>query len=592
MSGRLPSAWVDEVFARADIVQIVSAYLPLKKQGQNHWGLCPFHNEKTPSFSVNAELNLYHCFGCKAGGSVVQFVMEMEKLTYPEALLYLAKQYHIAPPRMLDSPQDDRMQSLRQRIFSANREAARYYHETLWSTKGHASLEYLRSRGMDDVTIRRFGIGASADEWTGLCDHLLAKEFTQDELLSAALIHVKEKSRYDVFRNRLMFPIIGLYGDVLGFGARALGNEQPKYLNTADTPVFNKRQTVYGVNYLRKQRNLKHLVLVEGYMDVITLTQHGVTGAVATLGTSLTVEQARLMKRFAPEVWISYDGDDAGQLAAERALDILEAEQIPARVMHIPGGLDPDDLIRRQGIDAYRALRPMSAVAFRLHRIERNHDLTSEEGRTEFAIAAAKILNTVRAPVELENHLKALSLKTGFSRDVLVSQMNASGVQPRTGFYTPKPQRSRRRAGQERPDEETTAEKTLISLLSTGLLPPNMLTEDDFETDLFRNAFQKLTSGQLPAMVLSDCEDEVQRSQLSEAFSWPSDIDRETAFDAAEECLKTLRARRIDRKIKELKADMTGMSDDERKEALHQVMALSRELSNMESRQANGKEVS
>ncbi len=303
---------MDELYARTDIVSVVSAYLPLKKDGRRYWGLCPFHHEKTASFSVNPDLNLYYCFGCKAGGNVVQFVMEMERVSYMEAVKLLADRIHMTLPEVRDDPDYEKRRSQRERLLGANREAARFYHELLWKPEGRRVLDYLHGRGLDDGIIRRFGLGASADQWDSLTGHLTEKGYTREELNLAGLTVIKGDSAYDMFRSRAMFPIIDQYGNVLGFGGRAMNDAKPKYLNTSDTPVFNKRKGVYAINLIRKQRDLKRLLLVEGYMDVVAISQAGVTGAVATLGTALTNEQARLLKRFAPEVHLAYDRGRSG----------------------------------------------------------------------------------------------------------------------------------------------------------------------------------------------------------------------------------------------------------------------------------------
>ena len=402
MAGRIPSAWMDELYARTDIVSVVSAYLPLKKDGRRYWGLCPFHHEKTASFSVNPELNLYYCFGCKAGGNVVQFVMEMERLSYMDAVKLLADRIHMTLPEVRDDPDYEKRRSQRERLLNANREAARFYHELLWKPEGKRVLDYLHGRGLDDGIIRRFGLGASADQWDSLTNYLTEKGYTPEELNLAGLTVVKSESAYDMFRSRAMFPIIDQYGNVLGFGGRAMTDVKPKYLNTADTPVFNKRKGVYAINLIRKQRDLKRVLLVEGYMDVVAISQAGVVGAVATLGTALTNEQARLLKRFAPEVHLGYDGDEAGQHAIERGLEILEAEDVPAKVLYFPDGLDPDEFIRQRGLDAFQALRPMTPTAFRMQRLRLRCDLETQEGRTEYAKGCAELLRKVRDPVDVE----------------------------------------------------------------------------------------------------------------------------------------------------------------------------------------------
>ena len=423
MPGRFPAAWLDELYARADIVQIVSAYVPLKKNGSRYWGLCPFHHEKTPSFSVNAEQNLYYCFGCKAGGNVVQFVQEMERLTYPEAVEYLAKQMHIPVPVMQEDPDYERRRTQRERLLAANRAAAKWYHAQLWLPENQRLLDYLHNRGLDDGTIRNFGLGAAPDAWDALTTELENQGYTQEELRLAGLTVVKPDSRFDMFRNRAIFPIIDAQGQVLGFGGRAMGDAQPKYLNTSDTPVFNKRKGVYAANLLKKQRNLKRIILVEGYMDVVALVQHGVNGVVATLGTALTNEQARLLKRYAPEIWVSYDGDSAGQHAIVRALEIFEQEDIKARVLFFPDNLDPDEFIRQRGLDAFQRLRPLRAAEYLLQRAKEDLDLSDDEGRMEYARRSAQILRKVKEPIELDHYLKNLTVDTGISREILVQQM-------------------------------------------------------------------------------------------------------------------------------------------------------------------------
>ena len=316
MASRYPASWLDELRSRSDIVQIVSGYVALTKKGRNYWGLCPFHGEKTASFSVDGEHQLYYCFGCKAGGDVIHFIMDMERLTFPEAVEQLADRAHMTLPEMEKDEDYERRRTQRERLLNANREAARFYHETLFTPAGEAALAYLRRRGLSDGVIRKFGLGASPDSWSSLSDRLLEKGWKLDELVLAGLTVKKKKDdgreRYfDMFRNRAMFPIINTHGNVIAFGGRTLEKREPKYLNTSDTPVFNKRQGVYAANLLRQQRHLERVILVEGYMDVVSLTQYGVEGVCATLGTALTNEQARLLHRFAPQVYLGYDGDSA-----------------------------------------------------------------------------------------------------------------------------------------------------------------------------------------------------------------------------------------------------------------------------------------
>ncbi len=582
MAGRIPSSWMDELYSRTDIVSVVSGYLPLKKDGRRYWGLCPFHHEKTPSFSVNADLNLYYCFGCKAGGNVIQFVMEMERVSYLEAGKLLADRIHMALPEMVDDPDYERRRSQRERLLSANREAARYYHDLLWKPEGKAALDYLHGRGLDDGVIRKFGLGASSDEWNDLTDHLQNQGFSLEELGLAGLSVIRQENAFDMFRSRVMFPIIDQQGNVLGFGGRALTDVKPKYLNTADTPVFNKRKGVYAINLIRKIRDLKRIILVEGYMDVVAIVQAGVTGAVATLGTSLTNEQARLLKRYAPEVHLAYDGDEAGQHAIERALDIFEAEGVPAKVLYFPDGLDPDEFIRQRGLDAFQAIRPQSAVAFRMRRLSLQFDLATQEGRTEYAKACAAVLDKVRDPVDLENYLETLSVQTGFSRDVLTAQISVSA---KTGQRRNNTTVIREKSPGKRSSipEGFRAEQTLLALLSTGKLPQGMVKESDFNNDLFREIAKRLNEGQTPADVISDPDlrDEI-RQAAGEAFSLLTDAEQENAAAIAADCLRNLQMQHLQQQIHEMTEWMRSADSPQgRAQALQEVQSLSKELARL-----------
>lgn len=580
MAGRIPSAWMDELYARTDIVSVVSNYVSLKKDGRRYWGLCPFHNEKTPSFSVNADLNLYHCFGCKAGGSVVQFVMEMERLPFLDAVKLLAERAHLPLPELQEDPDYERKRSQRERLLNANRDAARFYHDKLWKPEGKAVLDYLHKRGLDDGTIRKFGLGASADRWDDLTRYLMEKGYTQEELGLAGLAVIKGDHAFDMFRARAIFPIIDQHGNVLGFGGRAMGDAKPKYLNTSDTPVFNKRKGVYAINLLKKLRDLKRILLVEGYMDVVTITQAGVNGAVATLGTALTNEQARLLKRYAPEVWLAYDGDEAGQHAIERALEIFDTEGIKARVLYFPDQLDPDEFIRQKGLQAFLSMKPLSAIAYKMQRLRGKHDLESQEGRTEYAKACAELLKKVKEPVELENYLELLHVQTGFSREVLLAQIGVSAQE--MGQNISKPNRENLSAKRVRLPEGYRTEQTLLALLATMKLPNGMVREEDFSDDLLREAARQLLSGVHPAQIISQAENEMLRQAAGEAFAMLDEAQRENAASVAEDCLKNLHIQRLQHEINAVTDIMRNAQTlEKRAEALKEISALSKELARL-----------
>ena len=586
MAGRFPTAWMDDFYSRVDIVQVVSAYVPLKKNGSRYWGLCPFHHEKTPSFSVNGEQNLYYCFGCKAGGNVVQFVEEMEHLTYREAVEYLAKQIHMPIPETQEDPDYERRRSQRERLLGANKAAARWYHAQLWLPENQRILDYLHKRGLDDGTIRKFGLGAAPEEWDALTRALEQQGYTQDELRLAGLTVVKQETRFDMFRSRAIFPIIDAQGQVLGFGGRAMGDAQPKYLNTSDTPVFNKRKGVYAANLLRKQRDLKRVILVEGYMDVVALIQHGVNGVVATLGTALTNEQARLLKRYAPEIWVSYDGDSAGQHAIMRALEIFEQEDIRARVLFFPDNLDPDEFIRQRGLDAFEHLRPLKAAEYRMQRAKEDLDLSDDDQRIEYAKRCAQILSKVREPVELETYLQTLAVQTGFSKDVLRQQMGLS-IAEENNAKPPRERIIRRRAGDA--PAASMPEKTLIALLVSGLMPKDAVRDTDFDDPQLHMLAQKLLAGSSPAAILAECETEQQRVAYSEAFALNAEITQDNAAAVAEDCLRTIRQTRLQRQIDDIRAQLDTCGSAEKADILKELLTLSNELSRLK-RAVHGQE--
>lgn len=578
MAGRFPTAWMDDFYSRVDIVQVVSAYVPLKKNGSRYWGLCPFHHEKTPSFSVNGEQNLYYCFGCKAGGNVVQFVEEMEHLTYREAVEYLAKQIHMPIPETQEDPDYERRRSQRERLLGANKAAARWYHAQLWLPENQRILDYLHKRGLDDGTIRKFGLGAAPEEWDALTRALEQQGYTQEELRLAGLTVVKQETRFDMFRSRAIFPIIDAQGQVLGFGGRAMGDAQPKYLNTSDTPVFNKRKGVYAANLLRKQRDLKRVILVEGYMDVVALIQHGVNGVVATLGTALTNEQARLLKRYAPEIWVSYDGDSAGQHAIMRALEIFEQEDIRARVLFFPDNLDPDEFIRQRGLDAFEHLRPLKAAEYRMQRAKEDLDLSDDDQRIEYAKRCAQILSKVREPVELETYLQTLAVQTGFSKDVLRQQMGLS-IAEANNAKPPRERIIRRRAGDA--PAVSMPEKTLIALLVSGLMPKDAVRDTDFDDPQLHMLAQKLLAGSSPAAILAECETEQQRIAYSEAFALNAEITQDNAAAVAEDCLRTIRQARLQRQIDDIRAQLDTCGSAEKADMLKELLTLSNELARL-----------
>ena len=578
MAGRIPQGWLDELRDRADIVQVVSRYVQLTPKGGRYWGLCPFHGEKTPSFTVNPQRQMYYCFGCHAGGSAITFVMEMEHLEFMDAVKLLAEQVHMDMPQLASSREDAESKSRKERLYEANRQCARFFHSQLWKPESSEILAYLHDRGLTDSIIRIFGLGATPKNSDGATRAMREAGFTDDELVSAGISVRREGRVYDMFRQRAIFPIIDAQGRVLGFGGRALGDTKPKYLNTGDTPIFNKRQGVFAANLLKKQRGLKRVILTEGYMDVIALVQAGIPGVCATLGTALTLEQARLLKRYAPEVWVSYDGDAAGQHAILRALDIFEEEGMSARVLDFPGGMDPDEYVRTYGVQGIDKLEPMDATAYRMKQEAANHDLSTQEGRTAYAIACAKYLAKVKEPVELENYVRQLMLSTGFTREVLLAQIGRTEMIQEDKRSTYRHAARPLEEKNEGVDTETSsAEKQLLVLLADGNVEQGTVSADDFISPKHRMLAQKLLSGMSPAAILEEIDDEDERSRIANLLQRDSGAG-EQELKMVADCLRVLQKKKMENQIKVLQEQMSTQTGEEKRSTLMKIQKLALEI--------------
>ena len=397
-----PPSFLDELAARNPIEEVVGQYVNLKRSGSNLFGLCPFHGEKTPSFSVSPDKGIYYCFGCHKGGSVINFEMEIEGLSYPDAVRALAKRAGMTVP------EDEQYQSRyrrQERLWALNKEAARFFHASLFQPEGAAGLDYAGKRGMPKSTLTKFGIGFAPDSWDALCKAMEAKGYTQEELRASGLVSVSQKNGhiYDRFRNRLMFPIIDVRGNVIGFGGRVMDNSTPKYLNSPETEIFNKRKNLFALNLAKKTR-LGYLILVEGYMDAVALHQYGFDCAVASLGTSLTEEHASLLARYTQQVILIYDGDEAGQNATQRAIPMLEKAGLQVKVLKMRDAKDPDEFLRKFGADRFRILLEESSnrVEYQLKAIQKKYDLNIDEERVNFITEAADFVSTLASAVQRE----------------------------------------------------------------------------------------------------------------------------------------------------------------------------------------------
>lgn len=422
----LPDGFLQELKLRNDMTEVASSYVNLNRRGRNMVGLCPFHGEKTPSFNIYTENGSFYCFGCGVGGDVITFIMKIENLDYIDAVKFLAQR---AGMNMPEDGYDDSMSALRKRVFEANRAAARFFHSTLYSENGRNGLAYLRGRALSERTIRRFGLGYADANRYSLVNHLKSLGFKNNEIVQANLAYQNKNGNIsDRFFDRVMFPIIDLRGNVIAFGGRIMTDAKPKYLNTSDTPVFKKSSNLFSLNNA-KNSDGRTLILCEGYMDVIALNQAGFTNAVATLGTALTQEQALLMKRYADEVIICYDSDEAGQKATARAIGFLRNAGLLIRVINIPEGKDPDEFLRNKGDKGYDAFKNViessgNDVEYRLSKLRNSYNLELTEGKVGYLNGAVKILSSLDNAIERDVYVSKLAKEVGVSPDSVKQQLS------------------------------------------------------------------------------------------------------------------------------------------------------------------------
>ncbi len=425
-----PRQFLDELVSRCDIVDVVSSYVALQHKGSNYFGLCPFHNEKTGSFSVSPDKQIYYCFGCKRGGGVISFIMEIEGLSFPDAVRFLAKRVGMTVP---EEEADREASRHRQRLLAVNKDAARWFYQNLSRPEGAAVAAYLERRKISRKTAMNFGLGASLDSWDSLLTAMLQKGYTKRELLDAGLVVQNQKGRlYDKFRNRLIFPVIDVRGDVVAFGGRVLDKSEPKYLNTQETAVYSKRRNLYGIN-LAKRTKRPNFILCEGNIDVITLHQAGFDNAVASMGTALTTEQIRLLSRYTKELVLCYDNDGAGQAATEKAISLLENSEFNVRVLSLPRRLqdgeyvkqDVDDFIKFQGPAAFQAILDGSEnqMDYRMDAVAAKYDLSDGEAKIAYSAEIAALIASLPNAVEREVYAGRAAERAGVSRDAMLLEV-------------------------------------------------------------------------------------------------------------------------------------------------------------------------
>ena len=436
--------FIEELKGRTDIVDVVSSYVPsLNKKGSKYWGNCPFHHEKTPSFTVDREQGFYKCFGCGKGGDVITFVMEAEGLTFYEAVKLLAERAHLEMPKTLRTDNGD-FRELRDRLADLMRDAARIYRANLAKPVAKAANDYIAKRGISEASVRKFGLGYS-NGYTEIIDELKKLGYKREEMLKAGVIQEREGKFFDAMANRLVFPIIDPFGKVIAFGGRVLGKTDfAKYKNTDNTVIFVKNRNLYGLNYIKKLRlktKVNDLIMVEGYMDTLALVQAGVENVVASMGTSLTEEQAKLARRYVEDIYICYDGDSAGQNATLRGLDILKRHGLKVRVISLPNGEDPDEVIKRAGVAEFLKYKEAAVelTEYKLRRLKERHDFNTPFGRASYAKEAAKIIAELPSEVEREIYVDYVAKMTGLNASVVKAEILAvlSGKETEAGALVP-----------------------------------------------------------------------------------------------------------------------------------------------------------
>ena len=536
---------VEEVRTRNDIVDVVAGYVKLQKKGANHWGLCPFHNEKSPSFSVSGTKQMYYCFGCGAGGNVYTFLMNYENMSFPEAVKLLAERVGVQLPEVEDSAEVRQRENRRGRLLEINREAAKFFYYQLRSPRGEIGRNYFKKRELTEETVHQFGLGYAGKNGEELVEYLRQRGFEDELIKDAGLASYSERrGLVSQFWNRVMFPISDINNRVIGFGGRVMGEGEPKYLNSPETPVFDKRRNLYGLNFARKARS-GNIILCEGYMDVIAMHQAGFTQAVASLGTAFTPEQANLLRRYTDNVLLAYDSDGAGVKAALRGIGILREAGLSGKVINMKPYKDPDEFMKNLGKEAFqeRIDKAENSFFFEIRILAEQFDMDDPEQKTKFHREIAKKLCEFSEDVERDNYLQAVADKYLIGIENMRKLVNTYAVQ--TGLARPV---ERPKSGiRQKTGAEESAKKSQRLLVTWLVETPDLygkikkyISPEDFTEELYRRVVERLFPGMeegnvRPAGIISMFEDEKEQREVAELFNTnlprlETDQEREKAF--------------------------------------------------------------
>lgn len=546
---------VEEIRTRNDIVDVISSYVPLKKKGSNYFGLCPFHNEKSPSFSVTREKQMYHCFGCGASGNVFTFVMEYENYTFPEALQHLAQRAGMELKTRELSPEEKRQADYKSLLRQMNKDAANYFYYLLSQKQGQAARNYLEQRQLSNETIKKFGLGYSDKYSDDLYRYLKSKGYKDEDLKNSGLVTIDEKGATDKFWNRVMFPIMDVNNKVIGFGGRVLGDGKPKYLNSMETKLFDKSRNLYGLNYARTTRR-SEMIICEGYMDVIALHQAGFTNAVASLGTALTSNQASLLKRYTENVVLAYDSDEAGVKAALRAIPLLKDVGLSVRVLSMAPYKDPDELIKALGAEEFekRIREAKSSIMFEIDKISAEYNQNDPEDKTKFQKRVAKRLAYIKNGLERNNYIEAVANQYFMSHKELTALVNEYGLTIIDGQeQTQQNQTEYKNRKEQKEENKDQSQKLLLTwLVNEPKLFENLsgvITPRDFIQPIFYDVASRLflqyeeEKKVTPAKIINQYTDLEEQKQVAALFNtnFKMEVDPENAEKALTDIVKKVK---------------------------------------------------
>lgn len=573
------SSLIDEIQSANDIVELIGQYVSLKRSGKNMKGVCPFHSEKTPSFMVQPDKQIFHCFGCGAGGDIFSFLMRHENMSFPEAVRVLAEKVNIRLPEKTISSEGP---TESENLYAVYRAAAEFYHQLFLQPQGGKARDYFLKRGFTEELAKEFNLGWAPETWQSLLDHLKRKGFREDLLLKAGLIGRSQQGRmYDSFRSRLLFPIHNLQGKVIGFGGRLIGDQQgPKYLNSPESPIFKKRKELFGLYLARRavDREKPRVLVVEGYMDFLRLYSAGFKACVATLGTALTSEHVQVMKRFAEEAIVIYDGDRAGEAASLRGLEVFLEEGMNVKLIRMPPGQDPDDFVRQKGAPVFQQLidQAKDFFDFKMETALKIYNPKDSLGIVKITRQFLETLGKIKQPILLEHYLHRLSAALHLDENALRSELKKMTREPGK-MLAEKNSKIESKSENKFPPEEVLLLSLMIENEDFRFEAANALDEEDFFQPAAKNLFLKLQAvdaheSSKQKNVLRSVEDERLKQELAAVLAIESDLEKKSM--ALKDCIRKLKKRNQMHRLKELQG---AIARAEKEGKIEQAGALVRE---------------